>query len=148
MGVIITENNEDKEDKGGEIDSFGLYLIRILIISLVNIADLIISIKFFDPNCMAFFVFKFIMIFSIFLFYFCLCYAYSYTISEYGCDAMIPVIIVFIASIILLVLEIAFLVLFILNYSSLNLIVLIFYYIHWGPIIMIYILLFFRCKLY
>ena len=145
MGVIMTENNEDK---GGEIDSCGLYLIRILIISLINIADLIISIIFFDPNCMSFFVFKFIMIFCIFLFYICLCCAYSYTISEYGCDAMLPVMYAFIPSIILLVLEIAFLVLFILNYSSLNLIVLIFYYIHWAPIIMIYILLFFRFKLY
>ena len=139
---------ENNEDKGGKIDSCSLYLTRILIISLVNIADLIISIKFFDPNCMAFFVFKFIMIFCIFIFYICLCCSYSYTISEYGCDAWAPIMYAFIPSIILLVLEMAFLVLFIINYSSLNLIVLIFYYIHWAPIIMIYILLFFRFKLY
>ena len=145
MGVIITNNDEDK---GGDIDSCGLYLIRVLIISLINLADLIISILFFDPNCMTFFVFKFIMIFLIFLFYFCTCCFYSFMIPENTIVCMYPLFLVLIAiaSIILLGLEITFLVLFILNFSALNSIVLIFYFIHWAPIIMIYIFLYYRHK--
>ena len=68
MRAIIKVTNENGVD--GDIDSCGLYLIRSLIMSLLNIADLIISIIYFYPNCMAFFVIKFITIFFIFLFFY------------------------------------------------------------------------------
>ena len=141
----VTE--KDIDEKGGDIDSCSLYLIRFLIISLVNIADLIISIIYFDPNCMTFFVFKFITIFCIFILYLCLCCAYSYIVSKDGIDFFGPFIVVAVSSIILLLVEIIFLIFFIINFNALNPIVLIFYFIHWAPIIIIYIFLYFRCKL-
>ena len=79
MGVILEVKETEDQYKGGEVDSCGLYLIRFLIISLINIADLIISIIFFDPNCMAFFVLKFITIISIFFY----TYAYVMVIHIY-----------------------------------------------------------------
>ena len=145
MGIIILEEDPNKE---GDIDSCGLYLIRFLIISLLNIADLIISIIFFDPNCITFFVFKFIIIFFFFLFYLGLCYKYSYIVGDESFidGKILPLCIVFIFSIFLIGIEIAFLILFIKNYNALNSIVQIFYYLHWAPIIIIYILLVYRCK--
>ena len=142
MGAILEVKETENPYKGGEVDSCGLYLIRFLIISLINIADLIISIIFFDPNYMAFFVLKFITIFSIFFLYLCLCYGYSYIYSDDSLSGLFPLFLLFISSLIALVLEITLLVLFIKNYSDLNSIVQIFYYIHWVPIIIIYILYF------
>ena len=142
MGSIIEVEETEDPYKGGEVDSCGLYLIRFLIISLINIADLIISIIFFDPNCMAFFVLKFITIISIFFLYLCLCYGYSYIHSDDSLSGMFPLFLFFISSVIALILEISLLVLFIKNYSALNSIIQIFYYIHWIPIIIIYILYF------
>ena len=144
MRAIIKVTNENGVD--GDIDSCGLYLIRSLIMSLLNIADLIISIIYFYPNCMAFFVIKFITIFFIFLFFLTLCCLYSYQVSENGMDALFPIFLAAVASIIILIFEIIFLVLFIINYSALNLIVQIFYFVHWAPIFILFIFLYFRMK--
>ena len=121
-----------KEEIEGDIDSWSLVIIRTLLISLGNFADLIISIIFFDPNCIAFFIMKFITIFSIFVMYLFLCYDYSYTTGD-GIDELYiyNLFYVMISFIVVLVLEIAVLVLFIVYFSALSLIFRIFYYIHW-----------------
>ena len=146
--ILEVKHTRDLGDKGGHVDNLCFYLIRFLIISLINIIDLIISILFFDSNCIAFFVLKFIAIFIIFLMNLSSCYFYSYVFPKYTLAGCEPCCNSLISCIIVLGLEISLLVLFVKNCSSLNLIVQILFYVHYTPIIIIYIFQFFWLKQY
>ena len=122
MFLIKVEDSED------EMDNVCYFILRTLIISLVNIVDLVLSIIAFDSNCITYFVLKYVSFFFSFLMWLTLCCAYSYTNEDFeGIMFLIPCIILVV---IYLALEIPVLVFFIMYYKDLVLIALIGYFVH------------------
>ena len=122
MFLIKVEGSE------GEIDNVCYLILRTLIISLVNIVDLVLAIIAFDSNCITYFVLKYVSFFFSFLMWLTLCCSYSYTNEDFeGIMFIIPGIILVI---IYLALEIPVLVFFIMYYKDLVLIALIGYFVH------------------
>ena len=122
MFLIKVEGSE------GEMDNVCYLILRTLIISLVNIVDLVLAIIAFDSNCITYFVLKYVSFFFSFLMWLTLCCAYSYTNEDFeGIMFLIPCIILVV---IYLALEIPVLVFFIMYYKDLVLIALIGYFVH------------------
>ena len=122
MFLIKVEDSED------EMDNVCYLILRTLIISLVNIVDLVLAIIAFDSNCITYFVLKYVSFFFSFLMWLTLCCAYSYTNEDFeGIMFLIPCIILVV---IYLALEIPVLVFFIMYYKDLVLIALIGYFVH------------------
>ena len=122
MFLIKVEDSED------EMDNVCYFILRTLIISLVNIVDLVLAIIAFDSNCITYFVLKYVSFFFSFLMWLTLCCAYSYTNEDFeGIMFLIPCIILVV---IYLALEIPVLVFFIMYYKDLVLIALIGYFVH------------------
>ena len=117
----------------GDIDSLRLVLIRTVIMSLLNIIDLVLSIISFDSDCLTFFVLKYITITFTFLMWFLTCCSYSYESSD-GIDAIAYCCPASTAIIIVIGLEISVLVFFILDFKDLDLLAIISYFIHWIPL--------------
>ena len=114
----------------GDIDDWGAVITRNLIVSILNIIDLILTIISFNSNCLTFFVLKYINITITFMMFFSCCYSYSYSPDGKSKDytyILLSAVVAFIA----LGLEIAVLVYFIKSFSDLNLIAVIAYFIHW-----------------
>ena len=62
----------------GHIDSTKKLIFRTLIISSLNIVDLILSIISFNSECLTYFILKYITITITFLMWFCICSSYSF----------------------------------------------------------------------
>ena len=116
------------EDSEGEMDNVCYFILRTLIISLVNIVDLVLSIIAFDSNCITYFVLKYVSFFFSFLMWLTLCSSYSYTTQDI--EGIMYLILGIILVIIYLALEIPVLVFFIMYYKDLVLIALIGYFVH------------------
>ena len=116
----------------GSIDSCGAVILRTLIVSLLNIVDLVLTIISFDSNHSTFFILKYVTISLTFVMLFSWCYFYSYT-AERSCDDFLYILISIITIVIVLGLEIAVLVYFIKSFSDLNSLTIIGYFIHWIP---------------
>ena len=116
------------EDSEGEMDNVCYFILRTLIISLVNIVDLVLAIIAFDSNCITYFVLKYVSFFFSFLMWLTLCCSYSYTTQDI--EGIMYLILGIILVIIYLALEIPVLVFFIMYYKDLVLIALIGYFVH------------------
>ena len=113
-----------------DIDSFGSVMIRTLIVSLLNILDLILTIISFDSDCSIFFILKYITISLTFVMFFSCCYSYSFSPSSNSKD-YIYILLSAIAAFIVMGFEISVFYYFIKYFSDLNLLAIISYFVHW-----------------
>ena len=145
--IRIEDESKNIGTSVGHIDSPIKLIIRTLIISSLNIIDLIFSIISFDNECLTFFILKYISIPLTFLMWILICASYSFKkgskripIGVYTCLGCIVAVLV-------IGMEITILVFFIRDYDVLNLLAIIGYFIQWIPIIvLIIVIIVFQCK--
>ena len=119
-------------DENGKCDIF-LYFIRVLAISSPVIADLVLSIISYDPECLTYFVLNYITIFFALLTFISGC-CFFVDNDDDNCRAVCGMI-SFCILFIVIALEIAVLIFFIIDYKNLELLAIIGYFIQLIPFI-------------
>ena len=129
----------------GHIDSTKKLIFRTLIISSLNIVDLILSIISFNSECLTYFILKYITITITFLMWFCICSSYSFKKGSTPFGELGYTCLGCIFATVVISLEITILVFFIKNFYDLSLLAKISYFIHWIPVPVSIIIQFTHC---
>ena len=129
--IRIEDESKNIGSSAGHIDSPIKLIIRTLIISSLNIIDLILSIISFDNECLTFFILKYISIPLTFLMWVLICASYSFIKGSKPIPVGVYTCLGCIIAVLVIAMEITILVFFIRDYDVLNLLAIIGYFIHW-----------------